>query len=126
MFLRLTARDTGLRLSGVATNYAAMEGLRGRFESSGLFDRVNTVESKTGDTESFSVWRRHGKNKIWWQARNPRDRRALLILAVVVPVVLFWFFVTRPLEDRLKLSRRVLEKPVVTRPKNCRKTGRVW
>jgi len=49
------------------------------------------------------------KLKLWWFARNPRDRRALLVLGVVVPVILFWYLVTRPLEDRLKLAHRVLE-----------------
>lgn len=47
--------------------------------------------------------------KIWWQARSSRDRRALLVLAVVVPIILFWYMVTRPLEDRLKLAHRILE-----------------
>lgn len=49
------------------------------------------------------------KVRNWWHARSNRDRRALIILAVVVPALLFWYFVSRPLEDRLKLSRRVLE-----------------
>ena len=49
------------------------------------------------------------KLKSWWFSRNPRDRRALMVLGVVVPVILFWYLVTRPLEDRLKLAHRVLE-----------------
>ncbi|HNX75920.1 MAG TPA: type II secretion system protein GspM [Candidatus Rifleibacterium sp.] len=49
------------------------------------------------------------KVKQWWLARNPRDRRALLVLLAVVPAILFWYLVTRPLEDRLKLAHRVLE-----------------
>ncbi|HNX75921.1 MAG TPA: hypothetical protein PLM07_01310 [Candidatus Rifleibacterium sp.] len=47
--LRLTGRDNGLKLSGVAVNYAALEGLRGRLETSGLFERVNTQESRQSD-----------------------------------------------------------------------------
>lgn len=49
------------------------------------------------------------KIKLWWQARSARDRRALSVLLLVVPVVLGWYFVTRPLEDRVKLAHRVLE-----------------
>lgn len=49
------------------------------------------------------------KLKSWWFARSPRDRRALLVLVVVVPLILFWYLVTRPLADRLKLAHRVLE-----------------
>lgn len=47
--------------------------------------------------------------KSWWNARSPRDRRALLILVAAVTVILFWYLVTRPLEDRLRLARRVVE-----------------
>ncbi len=49
VLLRLTARESNLRLNGFALNYAALEGIRGRLESTGLFDRVNTVESRQGD-----------------------------------------------------------------------------
>lgn len=49
------------------------------------------------------------KLKAWWLARNPRDRRALTVLAVVVPVILFWYLVSRPLADRQKLAHRLLE-----------------
>ncbi len=48
------------------------------------------------------------KIRLWWQARSARDRRALVILLLVVPTLLGWYFVTRPLEDRLKLAHRVL------------------
>ena len=44
----------------------------------------------------------------WWNSRSRRDRRALAVLLVVVPVILFWYLVTRPLNDRLLLARRVL------------------
>ncbi|GEM_PF-1671680 len=46
---------------------------------------------------------------LWWQKRPVRDRRALSILALVLPVVLFWYLVTVPLQDRLKMAQRVLE-----------------
>lgn len=49
------------------------------------------------------------KVKAWWLSRSPRDRRALMVLAVAVPVILFWYLVTRPLEDRQKLAHRLLE-----------------
>lgn len=49
------------------------------------------------------------KLKSWWFSRKPRDRRALVVLGVVVPLILFWYLVTRPLADRLKLAHRVLE-----------------
>lgn len=49
------------------------------------------------------------KMKQWWHSRSPRDRRALIILAAVVPAILCWYLVTRPLEDRLKLAHRILE-----------------
>jgi len=44
--VRLTARDTGVRLNGLAQNYAALEAFRGRLDASGLFTKVNTVESR--------------------------------------------------------------------------------
>lgn len=46
---RLTARDTGVRLNGLARNYAALETFRGRLDTSGLFAKVNTVESRQVD-----------------------------------------------------------------------------
>ncbi len=49
------------------------------------------------------------KIKLWWLARSARDRRALTLLLVAVPAILFWYFVTRPLADRLKLAHRILE-----------------
>lgn len=49
------------------------------------------------------------KLSLWWQKRSVRDRRAIVVLAVVVPVILFWYLVTIPLQDRLKLAHRVLE-----------------
>lgn len=47
--------------------------------------------------------------KKWWNSRSKRDRRALGVLLLVVPVILFWYLVTRPLQDRLKLAQRVLQ-----------------
>jgi type II secretory pathway component PulM len=47
--------------------------------------------------------------KLWWQKRSIRDRRALLVLGVVLPVVLFWYLVTVPLQEDLQLAGRVLE-----------------
>ncbi|NCB40140.1 MAG: hypothetical protein EOM80_15375 [Erysipelotrichia bacterium] len=47
--------------------------------------------------------------KRWWQSRTERDRRALMLLAVVVPLIMFWYLITRPLQDRLLLARRVLD-----------------
>lgn len=49
------------------------------------------------------------KIKLWWLARSARDRRALTLLLVAVPAIFFWYFVTRPLADRLKLAHRILE-----------------
>lgn len=49
------------------------------------------------------------KLKFWWQKRPQRDRRALALLGLVVPVILFWYLVTVPLQDRLKMAQRVLE-----------------
>jgi hypothetical protein len=49
------------------------------------------------------------KMNLWWQKRSVRDRRAIVVLAVVVPVILFWYFVTVPLQERLKMAHRVLE-----------------
>ncbi len=49
------------------------------------------------------------KLKLWWQKRPQRDRRALTVLGLVVPVILFWYLVTVPLQDRLKMAARVLE-----------------
>jgi type II secretory pathway component PulL len=49
VLLRLTARESNLRLGGLAGNYAALENLRSRLEGSGLFARVTTVESRQGD-----------------------------------------------------------------------------
>ncbi len=46
---RLNARDSGVRLNGLARNYAALEGFRGRLDASGLFAKVNTVESRQTD-----------------------------------------------------------------------------
>ncbi|MEW6709167.1 MAG: type II secretion system protein GspM [Candidatus Riflebacteria bacterium] len=46
---------------------------------------------------------------LWWQKRPARDRRALSVLGLVLPVVLFWYLVTMPLQDRLKMAQRVLE-----------------
>lgn len=47
---RMNARDTGVRLNGLARNYAALETFRGRLDASGLFAKVNTAESR--QTES--------------------------------------------------------------------------
>lgn len=47
--------------------------------------------------------------RIWWKTRSPRDRRALTILSLVVPVILCWYLVTLPLLDRREVARRVLE-----------------
>ncbi len=46
--LRLSGRTAGLKLSGIAVNYAAIEAFRNRLESSGLFEKVNTSESRQG------------------------------------------------------------------------------
>jgi len=47
--VRLTARDTGVRLNGLAQNYAALEAFRGRLDVSGLFTKVNAVESRQAE-----------------------------------------------------------------------------
>ncbi len=49
VLLRITARESNLRLGGLAVNYAALEHLRSRLEGAGLFERVTTVESRQGD-----------------------------------------------------------------------------
>ncbi len=49
------------------------------------------------------------KLNLWWQKRSTRDRRALLLLGVVLPVVLFWYLITVPFQEELQLARRVLE-----------------
>lgn len=48
------------------------------------------------------------KLMLWWQKRSQRDRRALIVFAIVVPAILFWYLVTVPLQDRLKMAKRVL------------------
>ncbi|MBF0498846.1 MAG: type II secretion system protein M [Candidatus Riflebacteria bacterium] len=51
---------------------------------------------------------------IWWnKGLDSRERRALLILAIIGPALIFWWGVTRPLLDRRESLRRaadVLEK----------------
>ncbi|MFZ5952923.1 MAG: type II secretion system protein GspM [Candidatus Rifleibacteriota bacterium] len=49
------------------------------------------------------------KLNLWWQKRPIRDRRALSVLAIFLPVILCWYLVTVPLQDRLKMAQRVLE-----------------
>ncbi|GAB4273707.1 MAG: hypothetical protein Kow0029_13520 [Candidatus Rifleibacteriota bacterium] len=49
------------------------------------------------------------KLRLWWKKRSIRDRRAIMVLAIVLPAILFWYLVTVPLQDRLKMARRVLE-----------------
>jgi len=49
------------------------------------------------------------KVTLWWRGRSPRDRRAMLVLGVVMPMLLFWYLITVPLQDRLKMAQRVLE-----------------
>lgn len=46
---------------------------------------------------------------LWWKKRPQRDRRALSLLGLVVPAILFWYLVTVPLQDRRQMARRVLE-----------------
>lgn len=46
--------------------------------------------------------------RIWWSSRSSRDRRAMVVFLLVVPVILFWYLVTLPLQDRLEVARRVL------------------
>lgn len=46
---------------------------------------------------------------LWWKKRSLRDRRALFVLALVLPTILFWYMVTIPLQDRLQMARRVLQ-----------------
>lgn len=50
----------------------------------------------------------------WWRERlSRRERRALVLLAVVAPAIVLWFGVTRPLLDRrdaLERAGRVLEQ----------------
>ena len=44
--------------------------------------------------------------RLWWQKRSVRDRRALVLLAIVAPLVLGWWAITRPmLDDREMLQR---------------------
>jgi len=52
----------------------------------------------------------------WWRERlSRRERRALVVLAVVAPAIILWFGVTRPLLDRreaLERAGRSLEQKV--------------
>ena len=50
-----------------------------------------------------------GKLKSWWNNCSIRDRRAIAVLMVVLPVILFWYLVTVPLQERLQVARRVLK-----------------
>lgn len=45
----------------------------------------------------------------WWNNRSQKDRRALLVLSVVVPIILGWWGITNPLIERQKMAKRVLE-----------------
>jgi type II secretory pathway component PulM len=49
------------------------------------------------------------KIKLWWQKRTPRDRRAIVVLAIVLPVILFWYLITVPMQDRLQMAQRILQ-----------------
>jgi hypothetical protein len=49
-----------------------------------------------------------GGLKNWWYKCSLRDRRAMTVLMVVLPVILFWYLVTVPLQERLQVARRVL------------------
>ncbi len=44
----------------------------------------------------------------WWQSRSVRDKRALVALGLFLPALMFWYFVTLPLIDRLKIQKRIL------------------
>lgn len=46
--------------------------------------------------------------KSWWNSKSIRDRRALSIMLVVAPAILFWWSITNPLQERIKLAQRVL------------------
>ena len=60
--LRLSGRETGFKISGVAVNYAALENFRSRLEGSGLFEKVNTTESRQGgsgiDFNLEAIWKK--------------------------------------------------------------------
>lgn len=60
--VRLTARDNGFRLNGLARNYAALEAIRARLEKCRFLDKVAAAESKQGeDGINFSlegIWKR--------------------------------------------------------------------
>lgn len=45
----------------------------------------------------------------WWNGLQPRERRALAVLAVVGPAVLVWWGVTVPLLDRRAALRRAVD-----------------
>ena len=49
------------------------------------------------------------KLNLWWKKRSIRDRRAIVLLLIIMPAILFWYMITIPLEDRLKMSDRVLK-----------------
>ena len=46
---------------------------------------------------------------LWWKNLTVRDRRALTLLGIVLPVILLWWAVTAPLKERLLLAKRVLD-----------------
>ncbi len=50
-----------------------------------------------------------GTLKVWWNGLQARERRALAVLAVVGPAVLFWWGVTLPLLDRRAALRRAVD-----------------
>ncbi|NLI77778.1 MAG: type II secretion system protein M [Candidatus Riflebacteria bacterium] len=50
-----------------------------------------------------------GTLRAWWNGLQPRERRALLVLAVVGPAVLLWWGVTVPLLDRRAALRRAVD-----------------
>lgn len=49
------------------------------------------------------------KLKLWWKQRSSRDQRAMVILLLVLPAVLFWYLLTMPLLERREIAQRVLE-----------------
>lgn len=44
----------------------------------------------------------------WWNTRSLKDRRAILVLSIAVPIILGWWGITNPLLERQSMAKRVL------------------
>jgi general secretion pathway protein M len=42
---------------------------------------------------------------LWWQARSPRERTLLTVMAVLAVIVLGWLLLVRPLADSLEAAK---------------------